>query len=82
MNYDTETNHVTDTDSATSVLAMRQASKNILYTVVNSRAYMEENLNPGMQTWQKLLIGADVVIAAAVIAGAVAILKKSKKIGD
>ena len=30
--YDTATNHVTDTTSATSVLAMRQACKNILYT--------------------------------------------------
>ena len=82
VNYDTDTNHVTDTESATSVLAMRQASKNILYTVVNSRAYTEENLNPGMQTWQKLLIGADVVIGLAVVAGAVAIGKKAKKIED
>ena len=28
--------------------ALREASKNILYTVVNSRAYAAENLNPGM----------------------------------
>ena len=41
--YDTETNHVTDTTSATGVLAMRQACKNIMYTVVNSRAYDPEN---------------------------------------
>ena len=42
--YDTETNHVTDTTSATGVKAMRQASKNIMYTVGNSRAYDPENL--------------------------------------
>lgn len=56
-----------DTTSATSVLAMRQATKNILYTVVNSRAYAPENLNPGMPGWQKLAIGIDVVLAAAFI---------------
>ena len=32
--YDTETNHVKDQESATGVQAMRQACKNILYTVV------------------------------------------------
>lgn len=67
VNYDTATNHVTDTASATSVLAMRQASKNILYTVVNSRAYAEENLNMGMPTWQIVAIAADVVLAAVLI---------------
>ena len=82
VNYDTDTNHVTDTTSATGVQAMRQACKNILYTVVNSRAYTEENLNPGMQGWQKLLIGVDVVIVLAVVAGSIAIVKKSKKIAD
>ena len=80
VNYDTETNHIKDTESATSVLAMRQAAKNILYTVVNSRAYAEENLNPGMQSWQIMLIAADVIIGVAVIAGAAGIYKKSKKI--
>lgn len=54
--YDTETNHVSDTTSATSVKAMRQAAKNILYTTVNSRAYDAENLNTGMPDWQKLMI--------------------------
>ncbi|WP_337574954.1 glycoside hydrolase family 3 N-terminal domain-containing protein [Fournierella sp.] len=67
VNYDTETNHVTDTTSATSVLAMRQASKNILYTAVNSRAYAEENLNTGMLTWQIAAIAIDVVLAAVLI---------------
>ena len=67
VNYDTATNHVTDTTSATSVLAMRQASKNVLYTVVNSRAYAEENLNMGMPTWQIVAIAVDVVLAAVLI---------------
>lgn len=67
VNYDTATNHVTDTTSATGLQAMRQASKNILYTVVNSRAYAEENLNMGMPTWQIVAIAADVVLAAVLI---------------
>ena len=62
VNYDTETNHVTDTTSATGVIAMRQASKNILYTVVNSRAYEDDNLNPGMEPWKKTAIVIDVIL--------------------
>ena len=37
--YATDQSTVTDQSSATSIIAMRQACKNILYTVVNSRAY-------------------------------------------
>lgn len=81
VNYDTATNHVSDTTSATSVLAMRQAAKNILYTVVNSRAYASENLNPGMPGWQIVGIVIDVALAAVLIALEVSVLKayKSKK---
>ena len=77
--YDTETNHVSDTTSATSVKAMRQAAKNILYTTVNSRAYDAENLNTGMPDWQKLMIGIDVVLGVCLIALEVLTLKKYKK---
>ena len=77
--YDTSTNHVTDSTSATGVLAMRQATKNILYTVVNSRAYAPENLNPGMPGWQKLAIGIDVVLAAAFIGLEYMVFKGYKK---
>lgn len=64
---DNATNHLTDTTSATSVLAARQACKNIMYTVVNSRAYDPENLEGGLQNWQIVLIVADVVVAAVVV---------------
>ena len=67
VNYPTETNYLTDTTSATGILAARQACKNILYTVVNSRAYMEENLNPGMPGWQIAAIAIDVVLAAVLV---------------
>lgn len=81
--YDTETNHVKDTESATSVLAMRQAAKNILYTTVNSRAYDPANLTGGgLQGWQIAAIAIDVVVVVILAAGAVMIFKKSKKIED
>lgn len=81
--YDTETNHVTDTTSATSVLAMRQACKNILYTTVNSRAYDPANLSGGgLQGWQIAAIAIDVVVGVILVAGAVMIIKKSKKMED
>ncbi len=81
--YDTATNHVTDTTSATSVLAMRQAAKNILYTTVNSRAYDPANLSGGgLQGWQIAAIAIDVVVGVILVAGAVMIFKKSKKIED
>ncbi len=43
---------------------------------MNSRAYEEENLNPGMETWKKAAIGIDVAIGIALVALEVAALKK------
>ena len=81
--YDTETNHMTDTESATSVQAMRQACKNIMYTVVNSRAYDPENLDTGLMSWQIAAIVIDVVLAAALIAlEAAAIMKYRKRVKE
>ena len=77
--YDTETNHVKDTSSATGVKAMRQACKNIMYTVVNSRAYAEENLNTGLPTWQIMAIAIDVVLGAAIIGLEVLTVKSYRK---
>lgn len=78
-NIDVATNHPTDQSSATGLLAMRKACHNILYTVVNSRAYAPENLNPGMAAWQIVLIAMDVVMAAAFLAVEVLIFKNYKK---
>ena len=77
--YDTETNHVTDTTSATGVLAMRQACKNIMYTVVNSRAYDPENLTEGLMNWQIMAIVIDVIFAALIIFLEVLAIKGFKK---
>ena len=48
-----------DKESATGLKAMRQAAKNILYTVVNSRAYDAENVNSGLMNWQIAAIVID-----------------------
>ncbi len=58
----TDFSKVTDQTSATSVLAMRQASKNILYTTANSRAYASGGAG-GMATWE---IIKNVILAVAI----------------
>ena len=86
VSYPTATNAVGSLSggeiSNSGLQAMRKATHNILYTVVNSRSYAAETLNPGMPNWQKLMVGIDVVLGLAVVAGAIAIYKKSKRIAD
>ena len=80
VNYPTETSLVgslTDgTISNDGLQAMRTATHNILYTVVNSRAYAEENLNPGMAGWQIAAIVIDVLLAVVIVVLEVAVIKK------
>ena len=59
--------------------ALREASKNILYTVVNSRAYAAENLNHGMAKWEIIMIGADVLVALLIVALEIKTFKSYKK---
>ena len=73
-----ESNKLTD-ESATAVLAMRQACKNIMYTVVNSRAYDPENLTEGLMNWQIMAIVIDVIFAALIIFLEVLAIKGFKK---
>lgn len=77
--YDVGSNYPTDTTSATAVKGMRRAAKNIMYTVVNSRAYDEANLNMGMETWKKIAIVIDVLLAAGLILLEVAAVRRFKK---
>lgn len=74
--YDAKTNYVSDTKSATSVQAMRQASKNLLYTVVNSRAYSEGAINTGLHSWQIAAIIIDVVLAILFALAEIVVIKK------
>jgi beta-glucosidase len=58
-----DSNQITNTDSATLVLAMRQACKNILYTVANSGNYTVEDPNAGgMSNMTKMFIIVDTVL--------------------
>ncbi len=72
-------NQVTDKNAASNVKYMRTAMHNILYTTVNSWAYDEEHLNPGAPTWKKVAVTIDVLLAALLIIGAVAVYNKYKK---
>lgn len=74
--YDVGDNYIDDTDSATSILAMRQACKNIMYTVVNSRAYEDENINIGLLPWQMIAIVVDVILCAAFVALELTVVRK------
>lgn len=77
--YDTETNHVKDTKSATGVQAMREACKNIMYTVVNSRAYDAENMQTGLQNWQIMAIVIDILFAGLIVFLEIRTIKRYKK---
>ena len=55
------------TQSATAVLAMRQACKNILYTVANSGYYADGNPATGMTNMTKLFVMIDVILAVVLI---------------
>ncbi len=64
--------------SATSVIAMRKAVKNILYTTVNSSAY--ENYVPGENPgWLKMIYAADAILAVLLIAAEAALIIRYRK---
>lgn len=76
-----ESNKVTNT-SATTVKALRQASKNILYTVVNSGYYADGDPNKGFDNMTKVFVGVDVaagLILALAEAALILSYRKKKK---
>lgn len=75
-----ESNRITDTDAASCVLALRQASKNIMFTVANSGAYTIEREARLITPMNALFIGIDaaVVIISALIMAFV-LLRWNKK---
>lgn len=78
-----ESNALTDTDSATLVQALRQASKNIMYTVANSGNYTVENPDEaGLDNMTLTFIGIDVAIAAVLTAvELIVVLRWRRKLG-
>nr|WP_303038375.1 hypothetical protein [Enterocloster clostridioformis] len=60
------------------MIAMRQATKNIFYTTVNSSAY--ENYVPGtIPAWLRMVYAADAVIAALLLMGEVLAVRNYRK---
>ena len=60
-----ETDNIpTDTTSATAVIAMRNSCHDILYTVVNSNAFSEENYSEAVATpaWMITLRNVDIIL--------------------
>ncbi len=72
------TAYVDDTESATSILTMRQASKNILYTVVNSLAYGED-ADTGPAAWMVTLGLVDAVVVILLAAVEVLAIRSYRK---
>ncbi len=72
-------NQVSDLTAASNVRYMREATHNILFTTVNSWAYDDAHTQKGLPTWQKILIGADVVLGAIILYGSFLIFRKYKK---
>ena len=72
---------LTDQISATSILAMRQATKNILYTVVNSNAYSDEAYAAATATpgWLRTTYTLDAAVIVLLIAAEVLVLRGAKK---
>ncbi len=71
-------NQFTD-ESATATLAMRQACKNILYTIGNSGYYADGADGGGMDNMTKTFLFADLGIAAALILLEVILLTRYNK---
>lgn len=68
--------------SATLVKAMRQACKNILYTVGNSGYYADGDPSAGMANMDKIFISVDVVVVLLVVAlDAFILIRYTKKNG-
>ena len=65
--------------SASTVKYLRTASKNIMYTVVNSWEYETDPAAAGMPAWQKVTIGIDVAIGAALAALEALVIVNSRK---
>ena len=65
---------MTDQTSATSILAMRQAVKNIFYVTVNSAAY--EDYTPGqIPSWMMVMYVVDGVVAVLLIAVEIVLIR-------
>ena len=79
ISYECDNNLAKDYKSATAVTNLRRATKNIMYTVVNSRAYATDNTTSELTKYDKLVIGADIFFAALILLLELLAIRKYKK---
>ena len=77
--FNGEENNVANPQHPTAVLQMRNACKNVMYTVVSSWAYDGEHEKTGMENWKKAGIGIDIVIALFMAGMEVLVIRGYKK---
>lgn len=77
--FNGEENNVANPQHPTAVLQMRNACKNVMYTVVSSWAYDGEHEETGMENWKKAGIGIDIVIALFMAGMEVLVIRGYKK---
>ena len=77
--FNGEENNVANSEHPTSVLQMRNACKNVMYTVVSSWAYDGEHEETGMENWKKAGLGIDIVIALFMAGMEVLVIRGYKK---
>ena len=77
--FNGEENNVANPEHPTSVLQMRNACKNVMYTVVSSWAYDGKHKETGMENWKKAAIGIDVVIVLFMAGMEVLVIRGYKK---
>ena len=77
--FNGEENNVANPEHPTAVLQMRNACKNVMYTVVSSWAYDGEHEGTGMENWKKAGIGIDIVIALFMAGMEVLVIRGYKK---
>ena len=77
--FNGEENNVANPEHPTSVLQMRNACKNVMYTVVSSWAYDGEHEETGMENWKKAGIGIETVIALFMAGMEVLVIRGYKK---
>ena len=77
--FNGEENNVANPEHPTAVLQMRNACKNVMYTVVSSWAYDGEHEETGMENWKKAGIGIDIVMALFMAGMEVLVIRGYKK---
>lgn len=73
---------LTDTVTPTSLSAVRQACKHILYASINSRLYGEEVLDPGITGWMIVMFCIDALIIILLILWEMLLIRRYRKMGS